>query len=93
MNMETDWRGYSYQPMGVKDCRKPSRVRREAWNRHLLRISSRGVPGWLRGLAPAFGPGLDPGAPGSSPRRAPGMEPAAPSAGVSASLPLYVYHK
>ena len=26
-----------------------------------------GIPGWLSGLAPAFGPGCDPGVPGSSP--------------------------
>ena len=26
-----------------------------------------GIPGWLSGLAPAFGPGRDPGVPGSSP--------------------------
>ena len=26
-----------------------------------------GIPGWLSGLAPAFGPGHDPGVPGSSP--------------------------
>ena len=25
-----------------------------------------GIPGWLSGLAPAFGPGLNPGVPGSS---------------------------
>ena len=28
---------------------------------------SKGIPGWLSGLAPAFGPGRDPGVPGSSP--------------------------
>ena len=26
-----------------------------------------GIPGWLNGLVPAFGPGRDPGGPGSSP--------------------------
>ena len=26
-----------------------------------------GIPGWLSGLEPAFGPGHDPGVPGSSP--------------------------
>ena len=26
-----------------------------------------GIPGWLSGLVPAFGPGRDPGDPGSSP--------------------------
>ena len=26
-----------------------------------------GIPGWRSGLAPAFGPGHDPGDPGSSP--------------------------
>ena len=63
---------------------------------------SLGIPGWLSGLAPAFGPGRDPGVPGSSPgiesrdrvpHQAQGMEPASPSSCVSASLSLYVYHK
>ena len=44
-----------------------------------------GIPGWLSGLAPAFGPERDPGVP----HRTPGMEPASPSA----SLSLYVYHE
>ena len=30
-------------------------------------IVNRGQPGWLSGLAPAFGPGHDPGDPGSNP--------------------------
>ena len=50
----------------------------------LMKSSCWGIPGWLRGLAPAFGPGRDPGVP----RRAPGTEPASPSACVSASLSL-----
>ena len=29
--------------------------------------SKLGIPGWLSGLAPALGPGHDPGDPGSSP--------------------------
>ena len=34
---------------------------------HLFKRAPWGSPGWLRGLAPAFGPGCDPGVPGSSP--------------------------
>ena len=33
----------------------------------LLERASVGIPGWLSGLAPAFGPGHDPGVPGSNP--------------------------
>ena len=48
-----------------------------------------GIPGWLSGLAPAFGPGRDPGDPGSNPTSGSRcMEPASPSAYVSASLSL-----
>ena len=48
-----------------------------------------GIPGWRSGLAPAFGPGLDPGDPGSNPTSVSWcMEPASPSAYVSASLSL-----
>ena len=48
-----------------------------------------GIPGWRRGLAPAFGPGRDPGDPGSNPTSGSWcMEPASPSACVSASLSL-----
>uniref|UniRef100_A0A8C0NV03 Membrane palmitoylated protein 4 n=1 Tax=Canis lupus familiaris TaxID=9615 RepID=A0A8C0NV03_CANLF len=32
-----------------------------------LKPRVQGIPGWLGGLAPAFGPGHDPGVPGSSP--------------------------
>uniref|UniRef100_A0A8P0T4F6 MAGUK p55 subfamily member 4 n=2 Tax=Canis lupus familiaris TaxID=9615 RepID=A0A8P0T4F6_CANLF len=32
-----------------------------------LKPRVQGIPGWLSGLAPAFGPGHDPGVPGSSP--------------------------
>ena len=56
----------------------------------------RGIPGWHSGLAPAFGPGRDPGDPGSNPTSGSRcMEPASPSACVSASLSLSVcdYHK
>ena len=50
-----------------------------------------GIPGWRSGLAPAFGPGRDPGDPGSNPTSGSRcMEPASPSACVSASLPLSV---
>ena len=55
-----------------------------------------GIPGWRSGLAPAFGPGRDPGDPGSNPMSGfPCMEPASPSACVSASLSLSEcdYHK
>ena len=46
-----------------------------------------GIPGWRSGLAPAFGPGSDPGDPGSNPTSGSRcMEPASPSACVSASL-------
>ena len=48
-----------------------------------------GIPGWRSGLAPAFGPGRDPGDPGSNPTSGSRcMEPASPSACVSASLSL-----
>ena len=48
-----------------------------------------GIPGWRSGLAPAFGPGRDPGDQGSNPTSGSRcMEPASPSAYVSASLSL-----
>ena len=54
-------------------------------------IGVHGIPGWRSGLAPAFGPGHDPGDPGSSPTSGSRcMEPASPSACVSASLSLSV---
>ena len=49
---------------------------------------NRGIPGWRSGLAPAFGPGPDPGTWDRVPRQAPCMEPASVSACVSASLCL-----
>ena len=53
-----------------------------------------GIPGWRSGLAPAFGPGPNPGDPGSNPTSGSRcMEPASPSAYVSASLSLCDYHK
>ena len=55
-----------------------------------------GIPGWHTGLAPAFGPGHDPGDPGWNPTSGSRcMEPASPSACVSAplSLSLCDYHK
>ena len=55
-----------------------------------------GIPGWRSGLAPAFGPGRDPGDEGSNPTSGSRcMEPASPSACVSASLSLSLcdYHK
>ena len=52
-----------------------------------LKSSKAGIPGWRSGLAPAFGPGRDPGDPGSSPTSGSRCrEPASPSACVSASL-------
>ena len=48
-----------------------------------------GIPGWHGGLAPAFGPGRDPGDPGSNPMSGSQcMEPASPSACGSGSLSL-----
>ena len=48
-----------------------------------------GISGWRSGLAPAFGPGRDPGDPGPNPTSGSRcMEPASPSAYVSASLSL-----
>ena len=56
-----------------------------------IQFYSIGIPGWRRGLAPAFGPGRDPGDPGSNPTSGSRcMEPASPSACVSASLSLSV---
>ena len=45
-----------------------------------------GVPGWLSGLAPAFGPGMILESWGRVPRRAPGTEPASPSASLCVCL-------
>ena len=48
-----------------------------------------GIPGWHSSLAPAFGPGHNPGDPGSNPTSGSRcMEPASTSAYVSASLSL-----
>ena len=58
------------------------------------KLETHGIPGWRSGLAPAFGPGCDPGDPGSNPTSGSRcMEPASPSACVSASLSLCDYHK
>ena len=58
------------------------------------KLETHGIPEWNRGLAPAFGPGRDPGDPGSNPTSGSRcMEPASPSACVSASLSLCDYHK
>ena len=62
----------------------------------LVKPLTLGIPGWRSGLAPAFGPGRDPGDPGSNPTSGSRcMEPASPSAYVSASLSLSLcdYHK
>ena len=54
-----------------------------------LKVARFGIPGWRNGLAPAFGPGRDPGDLGSNPTSGSRcMEPASPSACVSASLSL-----
>ena len=56
-----------------------------------VRMGKIGIPGWRSGLAPAFGPGRDPGDPGSNPTSGSQcMEPASHSACVSASLSLCV---
>ena len=53
-----------------------------------------GIPGWRSGLAPAFGPGRDPGDPGLNPTSGSRcMEPASPSAYVSASLSVTIINK
>ncbi|CAD7671864.1 unnamed protein product [Nyctereutes procyonoides] len=53
------------------------------------KITEVGIPGWHSGLAPAFGPGRDPGDPGSnSTSGSRCMEPASPSAYVSAPPPI-----
>ena len=36
-------------------------------DKYVLRKEKDGIPGWLSGLAPVFGPGRDPGVPGLSP--------------------------
>ena len=57
-----------------------------------IRNDKYGIPGWRSGLAPAFGPGRDPGDLGSNPTLGSRcMEPASPSAYVSASLFLCDY--
>ena len=51
------------------------------------------IPGWHSGLAPAFGPGRDPGDPGSNPMSGSQcMEPASPLP-VSLPLSLSVSHE
>ena len=53
-----------------------------------------GIPEWRSSLAPAFGPGRDPGDPGSNPTSGSRcMEPASLSASLSLSLSLCDYHK
>uniref|UniRef100_A0A8I3Q729 Cytochrome c oxidase assembly protein COX19 n=2 Tax=Canis lupus familiaris TaxID=9615 RepID=A0A8I3Q729_CANLF len=65
-------------------CRKESKA--------YLECRMEGIPGRCSGLAPAFGPGLDPGDPGSNPTSGSRcMEPASPSSScVSACLSLSV---
>ena len=52
-----------------------------------------GIPGWLSGLAPAFGPGRGPGGPDRVPHRATDVQPASPSACACASLSVYHEYK
>ena len=47
-------------------------VGKNTYERGLIKLDKKrliklGIPGWLSGLEPAFGPGRDPGVPGSSP--------------------------
>ena len=57
----------------------------------MAKRETEGITGERSGLAPAFGPGRDPGDPGSNPTSGSRcMEPASPSAYVSASLSLSV---
>ena len=66
----------------LKETRKNYREMKNS-----LKKNEKGIPGWRSGLAPAFGPGHDPGDPGSNPMSGSWcMEPASPSAYVSASL-------
>ena len=56
--------------------------------------SGKGIPGWRSGLAPAFGPGCDPGDPGSNPTSGSRcMEPASPSASLSLSHCVPIINK
>ena len=88
-------------------CKKNERVGLRGWGKNLKKIlqcilkklypknfnqkGKPGIPGWCSGLAPAFGPGRDPGDPGPNPTSGSRcMEPASPSAYVSASLSLCV---
>ena len=51
-----------------------------------IKITGAGIPGWRSGLAPAFGPGCNPGDPGLNPTSGSRcMEPASP---LPVSLPL-----
>ena len=50
------------------------------------KITGQGTPGWLSGLAPAFGPGRDPGVPGSRPASGSPHGASSSSACVSAAL-------
>ena len=44
------------------------KTHKECLKLNIRKQTTQGIPGWLGGLAPAFGPGCDPGVPGSSPR-------------------------
>ena len=65
--------------------------------RRFLKVLKIGIPGWRSSLAPASGPGHDPGDPGSNPTSGSRcMEPASPlpeSLPPSLSLSLCDYHK
>ena len=70
---------FKYIRKSLKQLRKDFKVVRQG-----LKL---GIPGWLSGLAPAFGPGCDPGVLKSSPASG-SMEPVSPSVYISASLSL-----
>ena len=58
----------------------------------VLKLAGPGIPGWLSSLAPAFGPGHDPGVPGSSPASCSGHG-ACFSLFLCLCLYLYIYHR
>ena len=65
---------YTYCPVEVRVHRLPRQTdstgsSSTSWPTCMTGVNygTSGIPGWLSGLAPAFGPGRDPGVPGSSP--------------------------
>ena len=80
------WIRLGFTILPLKSSNSVSSYRRDDASQ---KVQVMGIPGWRSGLAPAFGPGRDPGDPGSNPTSGSGcMEPASPSAYVSASLSL-----